>query len=90
MYQATHSLIREMYKVIRAHHPNVGEVSRQVHEQLYEAVAAKDADRAAALMDEHLRDFNERADRLQVQLRGTWDDILAPTLAPGEFVARSV
>lgn len=75
MYQATRALIDEAFDTLRTRWPGIAEASRAVHEKLYEAVEAKDADRAVALMREHLYDFMERADRLQGQLGSAWQEI---------------
>lgn len=72
IYQAIRSLIQEGFGTLRAHQSLPIEISRQVHEELYQAIAGRDADRAVRIMREHLYDFLERAERTQVRLRATW------------------
>jgi DNA-binding FadR family transcriptional regulator len=63
MWLAARSLLAEAMNHLHARQPDMAEVARKVHTQLYEAIAAHDGDSAVRLMRDHLYDFAMRAER---------------------------
>ena len=65
MFSATRALIQEAFAGLHARQPDMVETARRVHTALYEAIAARDPDRAVLLMREHMLDFAARAERAE-------------------------
>jgi DNA-binding FadR family transcriptional regulator len=63
MFRATRALIQQAFDTLHAQQPDMAIAARMTHGQLYEAIAAHDAERAAALMRTHLEEFAARAAR---------------------------
>lgn len=66
MWSATRALLEEAFDTLHARQPDMAEVARSVHRQLYEAVERQDAELAVRLMREHLYDFAARAEKAQL------------------------
>jgi GntR family transcriptional repressor for pyruvate dehydrogenase complex len=63
MFRATRALIQEAFDQLHTQQPDMADSARNTHTELYAAIAEHDADRAAALMREHLEEFAARAER---------------------------
>ena len=63
MFLALRSLLNEAFDTLHAKQPDMAEVARRVHGELYAAIAARDGELAVRLMRDHLYDFAERAER---------------------------
>ena len=63
MFLATQSLLAEAFGTLHASQPDMADVARRVHTELYEAIARRDAETAIRLMRDHLYDFAARAER---------------------------
>lgn len=67
MWAATRSLLKEAFDTLHASQPDMAEVARRVHRQLYETIEKRDGDEAVRLMREHLYDFAARAEKVARQ-----------------------
>src|ERR1700737_2143961 len=63
MFRATRALIQQAFDQLHAQQPDMAVAARKTHGELYAAIAAGDADGAAALMHAHLEEFAARAAR---------------------------
>lgn len=63
MFMATRALIQEAFDELHARQPDMAESARKTHGELYEAIRAREADRAVSIMRDHLYEFAERAER---------------------------
>lgn len=63
MFLATQSLLAEAFDTLHASQPDMADVARRVHTELYETIARHDAETAVRLMRDHLYDFAARAER---------------------------
>ena len=63
MFTATRGLIQAAFDALHAQQPDMAETARRVHTELHVAITEHDAERAAAIMREHLQDFAARAAR---------------------------
>ena len=63
MFGATRTLIQEAFDQLHAQQPDMADAARNTHTELYAAISERDADRAGALMREHLEEFASRAER---------------------------
>jgi GntR family transcriptional regulator, transcriptional repressor for pyruvate dehydrogenase complex len=68
MFLATRALLQEAFNTLHARQPDMAEVARRVHRQLYEAIERRDGELAVRLMRDHLYEFAARAERAH---RGT-------------------
>lgn len=66
MFLAIQAVLAEAFDTLHASQPDMADVARRVHTQLYETVAAHDAETAIRLMRDHLYDFAARAERARV------------------------
>lgn len=67
MFLAAQSLLAEAFGTLHASQPDMAEVARRVHTELYEAIARRDSETAIRLMRDHLYDFAARAERARNQ-----------------------
>jgi len=67
MWAATRVLLKEAFDTLHARQPDMVEVARRVHRELYEAIEKRDPERAVRLMREHLYDFAARAEKAAEQ-----------------------
>lgn len=65
MFAAMRALIQEAFGELHALQPDMVASARRVHRALFEAIEARDGERAVRLMREHLSEFSERADRAE-------------------------
>lgn len=63
MFRATRALIQQAFDTLHAQQPDMAQAARKTHGELYRAIAARDAQGAAALMHAHLEEFAARAAR---------------------------
>jgi DNA-binding FadR family transcriptional regulator len=63
MFRATRALIQQAFDALHAQQPDMAVAARKTHGELYAAIAAHDAPRAAELMRTHLEGFAARAER---------------------------
>ena len=70
MFRATRALIQQAFDALHAQQPDMAEAARLTHGLLYDAIAAHDAERAAALMRTHLEEFAARAARFYADVTG--------------------
>ena len=63
MFRATRALIQQAFDALHAQQPDMAAAARETHGLLYDAIAARDAERASALMRTHLEEFAARAER---------------------------
>jgi DNA-binding FadR family transcriptional regulator len=63
MFRATRALVQQAFDMLHAQQPDMAVAARKTHGELYEAIAGRDAERAAALMRAHLEEFAARAER---------------------------
>ncbi|TMF06477.1 MAG: FadR family transcriptional regulator [Chloroflexi bacterium] len=63
MFRATRALIQQAFDTLHAQQPDMADAARKTHGELYTAIAAHDAEHAAALMGSHLEEFAARAAR---------------------------
>jgi len=69
MFMATRALIQEAFDELHARQPDMAESARKAHGELYEAIRARESDRAVSIMRSHLYEFAERAERAAKQAR---------------------
>ena len=70
MFRATRALIQQAFDTLHAQQPDMADGARKMHSQLYEAIAERDADRAASIMRTHLEEFAARAGRYYATTNG--------------------
>lgn len=71
MFRATRALIQQAFDQLHAQQPDMADAARQSHGELYAAIVERDAERAGALMRQHLEDFAARAERFHPATDGT-------------------
>lgn len=71
MWSATRALLQEAFDTLHARQPDMAEVGRRVHRQLYQAIQKRDAELAVRLMRDHLYDFAARAEKVASPTRTT-------------------
>lgn len=62
MWSATRALLQEAFDTLHARQPDMVEMAKKVHRQLYKAIEKRDAELAVRLMRDHLYDFAARAE----------------------------
>ncbi len=67
MWSATRALLQEAFDTLHARQPDMVEVARRVHRQLYKAIEKRDAEAAVRLMRDHLYDFAARAEKVTTE-----------------------
>lgn len=69
IFVAIRALMQEAFEALQIRGP---ETTRQVHGELYGAIATRDADRAVRIMRDHLYEFAEQIGQLQGRLGANW------------------
>lgn len=73
IFTATRSLIQDAFDALPEYPFQLPEVTERAHRDLYEALVSRDGNKAVQIMREHLYEFAERAERMQVRLRADWE-----------------